>query len=83
MKKDPRLGSMPLDGYNGRIIFNDPSKDEEWQSQPEYLKKFTMAHLNCVADKMTSRIAIEMLCHVINDLTARIDALEKMNLPKE
>jgi hypothetical protein len=40
------------------------------------VKAFVMKNLYESAKKMESEIAIEMLCHVINDLIKRIEVLE-------
>ncbi len=76
MKKENPFGSAPINGSFSRIIFTDPQKEEEWDAVPDHIKKFAMKHLDYFSQKMTTRLAIEMLCHTINDLMSRIEKLE-------
>ncbi len=59
------------------LIFFDEQKKKEWEDMPEGQKSFVMNNLNECCSKMENKLAIEMLCHVINDLSERIKKLEK------
>jgi hypothetical protein len=58
------------------MIFTSPDSQKEWDELTEIQKGFVMNNLASMADKMEAKIAIEMLCHVINDLVKRIEDLE-------
>ena len=70
---DPLYASAPV--YDN-FIFLDEEKKKEWDEMPESQKSFVMNHLHECCSQMQSNMAIEMLCHVINDLMERIKKLE-------
>lgn len=74
MTKFAKYGSAPVDG---RIIFTDPTREHEWENLPESVKSLARASLKEHATSMTNQAAIEMLCHVVNELIVRVDKLEK------
>ena len=63
------------------MIFTSPDKEREWQELPQNVKDYAKDHLSQFASKMENRLAIEMLCHVINELDKRIQVLEKRDTP--
>ena len=68
-----KLGKAPIDP----IIFIDEQKKKEWDELPRETKIFIKDHLfQCVRD-MGTTLSIEMLVHVINDLSERISKLEE------
>jgi hypothetical protein len=67
-----KFGCAPI----GKIIFTNFEKEKEWDEMDPNVKAFVMKNLYESAKKMESEIAIEMLCHVINDLIKRIEVLE-------
>lgn len=67
-----KYGSAPVDS----LVFMDEEKKKEWDNLDSSLKDFILNHLSSVADKMSDRVAIEMLCHVVDDLLKRIKELE-------
>lgn len=64
------------DNRYAKIIFTDSSKEKEWEDIPKRTKDFAWANLSSMAKNMESKVAIEMLCHVVNDLIKRIEDLE-------
>lgn len=71
---DDRFGKAPL--KSGYILFTRPDAQEEWNAMNAEAKAFVVKNLAAAAKKMEAEIAIEMLCHVINDLVKRIEDLE-------
>ena len=74
-----KFGSAPFDGYS-KLLFMDKKKEREWEEMSEPLKKETMHLLKETCSKMENNVAIELLCHVINDLGKRISELENKNV---
>ncbi len=64
-----------------KMVFMSTDKQKEWDELEPRQKEFVMNHLAATAAKMENKIAIEMLCHVINELMARIEKLEKYEWP--
>lgn len=64
----------PIDGH---FVFLDEAKKKEWDEMPEDQKHFVTNHLSECCSMMESKVAIDMLCHVINDLLDRIQKLEE------
>lgn len=76
VKPDPKFGSAPVFENYDRIIFMDKDKEKEWEDLNPSVKKSYISNLKETCDKMENKVAIEFLCHVINDLSKRIDRLE-------
>lgn len=60
----------------GHMVFMDERKKKEWEELPDNEKSFVMKHLSETCSRMEAKRAIDMLCHVINDLISRIQKLE-------
>lgn len=65
-----KFGSCP-------IVFVDEKKQKEWDSLDENTKKFVKSNIHAAMKELTQKLQIEMLCHLYNDLSKRIDDLEK------
>jgi len=65
----------PIPEYE-KLIFMNKEKEKEWEDLQEKEKTFVMNNLRQTASLMESKVAIEMLCHVINELHQRIKKLE-------
>jgi len=76
----PRLqnvyGSAPVETYD-KLIFLDKDKEKEWEEMDEATKTSCLNHLKETCSQMENKLAIELLCHVINDLSKRLKKLEK------
>lgn len=64
-----KYGSAP-------IYFMDESKQKEWDELSDSNKSFIMKYLHEVTSKMSHDIALETLCHIINDMNTRLEKLE-------
>lgn len=69
---------LPIPNYE-KLVFMDKEKEKEWEQLDESHKSFIMKNLRETAMLMESKIAIEMLCHIINELNERIKKLEAVN----
>jgi len=69
-------GSAPIEEYD-KLIFLNEEKEKEWEELDDSTKKFCLDHLKETCSKMQNKLAIELLCHVINDLSERIKKLEE------
>lgn len=69
---------LPISNYE-KIVFMDKEKEKEWEELDQSQKDFIMGNLRETAMLMESKMAIEMLCHVINDMNERIKKLEDQN----
>lgn len=67
---DDRYGLAP-------IIFLDEEKRKEWEQMEPSMKREVYSLLHSCADKMETKVMIEMLCNVIIDMDKRIQGLEK------
>lgn len=76
--KDPRFGSAPIDELEalGKMIFMSPEKEREWNRLPESEKDFVRKNLVECSKKMETKICLQTLAHVINELGQRISKLE-------
>ncbi len=63
-----------------KLVFTNPSKEEEWKNLPEERRNFIMSNISHMASKMEHSLAIDMLCHVINELIERVNKLEAEQL---
>lgn len=63
------------DGYE-KIIFRDSQKEKEWNELDPAVKEHILSNLRDHARSLHLPQAIDMLCHIINDLSARIKKLE-------
>ncbi len=45
-----------------KLVFTDPSKEEEWKNLPEERRNFIMSNISLMASKMEHSLAIDMLC---------------------
>jgi hypothetical protein len=63
-----------------KLVFTDPSKEEEWKNLPDTTKSFIMSNISHMASKLENSLAIDMLCHVINELIERVNKLEDEQL---
>lgn len=59
------------------IIFLDEQKRKEWENLEPSMKREVYSLLHSCADKMETKMMIEMLCNVIIDMDKRIQKLEK------
>jgi hypothetical protein len=75
-----RFGSDPV---RGKMILMNTDAEKEWQELTSSQREFIMSHLASIADKMETKIAIETLCNVINELTKRIEFLENKSFEEE
>lgn len=62
-----------------KLVFMDEEKEKEWNQLPDSEKSFVMEHLKEVTSRMESKVSIELLCHVINELLERVKKLEEKN----
>jgi len=67
-------GSAPIT-YD-KLIFFDKEKEKEWHELDPSSKAICLSNLKEACSKMENKIAIELLCHVINDLIKRMEKLE-------
>ena len=67
---EDKYGSSP-------IVFMDEENKKEWEKLSKKDKDFIFKHLAYTADKLCNKTAIEMLCHVVNELISRVEKLEK------
>lgn len=67
---DKIFGSAP-------IVFMNKEKEKEWENLPDNIKVSVLSNLEGFAQQMTHGASIQMLCHVINDLSKKISELEK------
>ncbi len=65
-----KYGSAP-------IIFLDEEKRKEWEHMDPALKSSVFGMLHSCADKMQTKVMIEMLCNIIIDMDKHIQELEK------
>lgn len=65
-----RYGSAP-------IIFMDEEKRKEWKEMKPEHREFIKKHLHQMYQESTMKVSIELLCLVYNDLSERLDKLEK------
>jgi len=70
-------GSAPIEEYD-KLMFFDKEKEKEWENLDDSTKKFCLDHLKETCSKMQNKLAIELLCHVINDMSERIKKLEEI-----
>jgi len=59
------------------IVFTDEAKEKEWDDLDPKIKKQVMFHLKETTEEMEIRMALDVICHVINDLAKKIENLEK------
>lgn len=64
------------DSYESKIYISR-EKEDEWKNIPDSQKKFIKNNLLKVSNELEGRAAIELLCHLINELFERMDKLEK------
>ncbi len=69
---DNKYGSAP-------IIFLDEEKRKEWENLEPSTRREAYSLLHSCADKMESKMMIEMLCNIIIDMDKRIQYLEMKN----
>lgn len=62
---------------NNCIVFTDEAKEKEWEELDPAVKKHVMFNLKATTDEMEIRMALDVICHVINDLARKIEKLEK------
>jgi hypothetical protein len=67
--KHEKYGSAP-------IYIVDEKKREEWDNMPDDMKRSIKAHVHQMCQKVGDQMSIELLCHLYNDLSSRIDKLE-------
>ena len=78
IEKSMRFGkTIPsCPAYDGKMIFMSAEKEKEWNELDDRTKTQVMKHLHKTTENMEVRLAIELLCHCINDLSARVQSLE-------
>lgn len=59
------------------IIFIDEEKQKEWDEMPESVKNAARSHLFNTMKSLTQDAQIELLCHLYNDLSKRLENVEK------
>ena len=64
------------DSYDA-IVFTDEAKEKEWEELDPAVKREVMFNLKATTDEMEIRMALDVICHVINDLARKIEKLEK------
>lgn len=60
-----------------KIFFSTRQSEKEWKEMDVQVKRSVVSNLVATSKQMKNEMAIEMLCHVINDLIKRIEVLEK------
>jgi len=68
-----KFGNAPI--YES-LIFLDNEKKKDWDEMPKANKSFIVNNLRSFCDEIESKLAIEILCNVINDLISRVKNLE-------
>jgi hypothetical protein len=61
------------------LIFMHENKRKEWEQTDPRIKSMVVKHLEKTAQEMENHHAIQMLCHVINDMNVRIEFLEGLH----
>lgn len=64
-----KYGSAP-------IFFSDREKQRQFDELEQDAKNLVFNNLKEISKNMSNELSIEMLCHVCNDLSKRIDRLE-------
>ncbi len=77
--KFKKFGSFPFESEFSKMIFMSKEKEKEWEEMDESLKRSITRNLKETCSKMENKMAIELLCHVINDMGKRISELESKN----
>jgi len=67
---DEKWGTCP-------IVFVDETKKKEWEAMDESVKKACLQRIHETTKRIGVEASIELLCHVYNDLSARIDKIEQ------
>jgi len=62
-----------------RMILINEEKQKEWDELDQNVKKRITSNLRQSCDMMENKLAIELLCNVINDLNERVRKLEDRN----
>jgi len=60
-----------------KLIFISKEKQKEWDDVSPQVKRMVTYQLNKYAEEMKFNVAIDVLCHTINDLSEKIHILEK------
>lgn len=68
-EREEKFGSAP-------IYFVDESKQKEWDAMEPDIKDGIRKHLHSMCRKVGHELSIELLCHLYNELSARMDRLE-------
>jgi hypothetical protein len=78
IEKSMRFGkTMPTcPAYDGKLIFMSEEREKEWEELDDQVKANVMKLLHRTTEQMETKIAIELLCHCINDLAKRVNELE-------
>ncbi len=71
-ENDNKYGSAPL-------IFFDDEKRKEWENLDPAIRNNIFSLLHSAADKMETKLCLQILCNVIIDMDKRIQDLEKKN----
>jgi len=69
-----KFGSAPV---QDKLIFMNEEKEKEWEELDPSIKKTCLAHLKETCSMMEHKAAIQLLCHVINEMGERIKRLEE------
>lgn len=78
IEKSMRFGKriFSCTAYDGKLIFMSQEKEKEWTEVDDQTKSQVMKYLYKTTEQMEVRLAIELLCHCINDLSIRVQSLE-------
>ena len=63
--------------FEGKMVWTDPAKQKEWDEMDPKLKRYCTLHLEEMCKESETELTLEAIVHVVNDLIARVDALEK------
>lgn len=62
---------------------NDEEKRKEWEEMDPQVKEFCKKNVHRCCQEATMKVSIELLCHLYNDLSERVDKLEKKDNDEE
>lgn len=71
----PQCKTFPTD----KMIFISEKSEKEWEQLDPIVKKNVEHLLKETCNEMSTKVSIEMLCNIINDMNERIKKLEKLN----